>query len=188
MLTGKGGGKGSPGGRGGGKVFGGGKGGGKGKGGGGKGFSEGPPDSVVEMGAFQHAVEGDMLIKSTNEKVPYFNAPIYLENKSDVGKVDEILGTIQEVYFSVKPADGISATSFKPGDKLYINPEKLLPLQRFLPQPKGSGGGGGGKGKGKGGGKGGKGGGKGKGGKGKGGGKGSPGGRGIGKGGRGKGY
>ena len=100
-------------------------GGGKGKGGGGKGFAEGPPDSVVEMGAFQHAVEGDMLIKSTNEKVPYFNAPIYLENKSDVGKVDEILGTIQEVYFSVKPADGISATSFKPGDKRYINPEKL---------------------------------------------------------------
>ena len=127
-----------------------------------------------------------MLIKSTNEKVPYFNAPIYLENKSDVGKVDEILGTLQEVYFSVKPADGISATSFKPGDKLFINPEKLLPVQRFLPQPKGAGGGGG-----KGGGKGGKGGkGGGKGGKGKGGkGKGSPGkgGRGIGKGGRGKG-
>ena len=39
------------------------------------------------------------------------------------------------------------------GDKLYISPEKLLPLQRFLPQPKGAGGGGG-KGKGKGGGKG----------------------------------
>ena len=38
-----------------------------------------------------------------------------------MGKVDEILGTIQEVYFSVKPADGISATSFKPGDKLYIS-------------------------------------------------------------------
>ena len=49
------------------------------------------------------------------------------------------------------------------GDKLYISPEKLLPLQRFLPQPKGAGGGGG-KGKGKGGGKG----------KGKGGGKGAP--------------
>ena len=40
------------------------------------------------------------------------------------------------------------------GDKLYISPEKLLPLQRFLPQPKGAGGGGGGKGKSKGGGKG----------------------------------
>jgi rRNA processing protein Gar1 len=117
-----------------------------------------------QMGTFEHSCEGDMVIKSTNDKIPYFNAPIYLENKSDVGKVDEIFGTIQEVYFSVKAADGISATSFKKGDKLFINPEKLLPLQRFLPQPGGSGGGGKGKGGGKGG-KGGK-------GKGKGGGKG----------------
>ena len=76
-----------------------------------------------------------MVIKSTNEKVPYFNAPIYLQNKSDVGKVDEIFGTIQEVYFSVKTMEGITATSFQAGDKLYINPEKLLPLQRFCRSP-----------------------------------------------------
>jgi hypothetical protein len=106
-------------------------------------------------------------------------------------QVDEIFGTIQELLFSVKPATGMEATSFKAGDKLYINPEKLLPLQRFLPQPKGAGGGGG-KGKG-GGGKGiGKGFGKGKGGKGKGdgkgkGGKGGKGSPGKGKGGKGKG-
>ena len=37
------------------------------------------------------------------------------------------------------------AASFKEGDKLYINPEKLLPLARFLP---GAASGGGGKGKG----------------------------------------
>ena len=28
------------------------------------------------------------------------------------------------------------ATSFKSGDKVYIAGDKLLPLQRFLPQPK----------------------------------------------------
>ena len=28
-----------------------------------------------------------MVIKSTNEKIPYFNAPIYLQDKADVGKV-----------------------------------------------------------------------------------------------------
>lgn len=114
-------------------------------------------------------------------QIPYFNAPIYLESKSDVGKVDEIFGSITEVFFSVKVASGIAATSFKAGDKLHINPLKLLPLERFLPQPKGAGGGGGGgkgggKGGGRGGGKGGKGG---KGGRGGGRGKGmSPGGRG----------
>ena len=36
------------------------------------------------------------MIKSTNEQVPYFNAPIYLENKSQIGKIDDIFGPINE--------------------------------------------------------------------------------------------
>merc|ERR1712054_734712 len=103
---------------------------------------------------------------------PYFNAPIYLENKEQIGKIDEILGSITNVMFSVKTSEGIAASSYKDGDKVYINPMKLLPLERFLPQPKGAISKSGGKGKGKGG--------KGKGGKGKG--KGFSGGRGSGKG------
>lgn len=31
------------------------------------------------------------------EQVPYFNAPIYLENKTQIGKVEEILGQINNV-------------------------------------------------------------------------------------------
>jgi H/ACA ribonucleoprotein complex subunit 1 len=50
---------------------------------------------------------------------------------------------------------GVKASSFKAGQKVYIDPAQLLPLERFLPQapkPKGSSGGkgSGGKGKGKG--------------------------------------
>ena len=43
-----------------------------------------------------HSCEGDLVCKSSGEKVPYFNAPIYLENKAQVGKVDEIFGPIQD--------------------------------------------------------------------------------------------
>lgn len=71
-----------------------------------------------------------------SDKVPYFNAPIYLQNKSVIGKVDEILGPINEVYFSVKMGEGMVATSFKKGDKVYIGSDKLLPIERFLPKPK----------------------------------------------------
>ncbi|KAF5101253.1 hypothetical protein D0Z00_000923 [Geotrichum galactomycetum] len=89
------------------------------------------------MGSFTHPCEGDLVLKSLNpSKVPYFNAPIYLENKSLIGKVDEILGPINDVYFTVKPTDGVVATSFKKGDKFYIGGDKLLPLERFLPKPK----------------------------------------------------
>ncbi|KAI0648218.1 Gar1/Naf1 RNA binding region-domain-containing protein [Trametes meyenii] len=117
---------------------------GGGRGGGRGGFmqrDQGPPDTVLEMGTFLHAVEEEMLCQSLMpDKVPYFNAPIYLQNKSVIGRVDEILGPINEVYFSVKMGDGMVASSFKKGDKVYIGGDKLLPLDRFLPKPKAPGG------------------------------------------------
>ncbi|KAF8270390.1 Gar1/Naf1 RNA binding region-domain-containing protein [Lactarius quietus] len=119
-----------------------GRGGGRGFGrGGGPPRDMGPPDTVLEMGSFVHAVEDEMLCSSLMpDKVPYFNAPIYLQNKSVIGKVDEILGPINEVYFSVKMGEGMVAGSFKKGDKVYIAGDKLLPIERFLPKPKMAGG------------------------------------------------
>ncbi|MCJ1274171.1 H/ACA snoRNP pseudouridylase subunit [Puttea exsequens] len=98
--------------------------------------SYGPPAAVLEMGSFVHACEGEMVCQSVNPKLPYFNAPIYLENKTSIGKVDEVLGPINQVYFTIKPQEGIVATSFKVGDKFYIGGDKLLPLEKFLPKPK----------------------------------------------------
>jgi len=120
----------------------------------------GPPDQVLgmvlfmyemeytnltelftEMGTFVHAVEDEMFCSSLlPDKVPYFNAPIYLQNKSVIGKVDEILGPINEVYFSIKMGEGMVASSFKKGNKVYIGGDKLLPIERFLPKPKVAGG------------------------------------------------
>lgn len=88
------------------------------------------------MGKFMHACEGEMVCESINPKVPQFNAQIFLENKTAVGKVDEILGPINQVFFTIKPSEGIQAGSFKEGDKFFIAPEKTLPLDRFLPKPK----------------------------------------------------
>jgi len=82
------------------------------------------------MGSFLHACEGDIVCESINPKIPYFNAHIFLENKTQVGKVDEILGPINQVHFTIKPNEGIVATSFKTGDKFYIGADKLLPIER----------------------------------------------------------
>ncbi|KAL4881363.1 Gar1/Naf1 RNA binding region-domain-containing protein [Aspergillus karnatakaensis] len=115
-----------------------GRGGGFGGRGGRGGFQQsyGPPDQVLEMGTVMHACEGEMVCESINPKIPYFNAPIYLENKTPIGKVDEVLGPINQVYFTVKPQEGIVATSLKTGDKVYIGGDKLLPIEKFLPKPK----------------------------------------------------
>ncbi|CAH8381397.1 unnamed protein product [Eruca vesicaria subsp. sativa] len=128
------------GGRGGGGRFGGGRGGGW--------RDEGPPSEVVEVATFLHGCEGDAVTKLCQEKIPHFNAPIYLENKTQIGKVDEIFGPINESMFSVKMMEGIVATSYSEGDKFYIDPLKLMPLARFLPQPKGQSMGGRGRGRG----------------------------------------
>ena len=86
-----------------------------------------------------HPVESEMLCSLvTPTRIPYFNAPIYLENKTQIGKVDEILGPINEVFFTVKMESGMVASSFKKEDKVYIGGDKLLPIERFLPKPKGT--------------------------------------------------
>ncbi|KAI9707205.1 MAG: H/ACA snoRNP pseudouridylase subunit [Candelina mexicana] len=113
----------------GGNARGGGSFGGRGGGRGGFQQSYGPPAAVLELGSFVHACEGEMVCESVNPKIPYFNAPIYLENKTAIGKVDEILGPLNQVYFTIKPQEGIVATSFKSGDKFYIGGDKLLPLE-----------------------------------------------------------
>jgi hypothetical protein len=41
-------------------------------------------------------------------------------------------------YFTVKMSDGIVATSYGTGHKFYIDPFRLLPMERFLPKPKGA--------------------------------------------------
>lgn len=137
-----------------------GKGKGKGKGKGFSNFNAGPPADIMEVGEMLHACEDQMVCKCTSEKVPYFNGRIFLENKAQIGQVDEILGPINNFMFSVKMQQGMSASSFKANQKVYIDPQQMLPLDRFLPKPaikkeKGAGGKGkGGKGKGSFGGKG----------------------------------
>jgi rRNA processing protein Gar1 len=44
-----------------------------------------------------HPCDDLIVLKSTNkDEVPFFNAPIFLENKEQVGKVDEIFGPIKD--------------------------------------------------------------------------------------------
>ena len=74
-------------------------------------------------------------------QVPYFNGPIFLENKTQVGKVEEIFGPINASMFTIKMAEGVVASSYKKGDRFHISPDKLLPMERFLPQKGGGGGG-----------------------------------------------
>ncbi len=52
--------------------------------------------SFTEVGVYMQPCEDDIVCKCTLDKVPYFNEPIYLENKQKIGKVDEIFGPIRD--------------------------------------------------------------------------------------------
>ncbi|KAJ8974604.1 hypothetical protein NQ317_019349, partial [Molorchus minor] len=100
---------------------------------------------VAAVEAAEAVVEEEVSIKALRamckveiEDVPYFNAPIYLENKEQIGKIDEIFGNIRDYSVTIRLGDDMKANSFKKSQKLYIDPAKLLPLQRFLPKPPGS--------------------------------------------------
>eukprot|EP00210_Caulerpa_lentillifera_P000320 g313.t1 len=113
--------------------------GGRGRGGrfggrsGGRYNSTDPPDYVIEVGTFEHPCEGEAVCKLTIEKIPYFNAPIFKQNKIQIGKVEEIFGLMRSPFFTIKLNEGIVATSYSNGEKFYIDPNRLLPLERFLP-------------------------------------------------------
>ena len=67
-----------------------------------------------------HTCQDDLVLKVTQTDVPYFNAPIYLENKQQIGKIDEIFGTLRDYYVSVKLQDDVKAKSFKKGEDFFI--------------------------------------------------------------------
>lgn len=50
----------------------------------------------IEVGEVSHPCQDELVLKCTHSRVPYFNAPVYLENKQQVGKIDEILGPITD--------------------------------------------------------------------------------------------
>lgn len=101
-------------------------------GGSGRPIEEGPPEQIVEVGEVLHSCEeNQVLCTATIDRIPWFNRNIYLENKSPIGKTDEILGTLTEFMFSVKVLDNMKAASFKPGTKVYMNPQYLFPKEKF---------------------------------------------------------
>ncbi|KAK2198321.1 bifunctional H-ACA RNP complex subunit Gar1-Naf1 [Babesia duncani] len=106
------------------------------KGGGFLAGANGPPGEIIEAGTVLHACEEELLIRSTLvDKVPYFNGRIFLANKQEIGKVDEILGPINDYSFSVKLNEGFKARSFDPNSTLYIDSQQTLPISRFIVKP-----------------------------------------------------
>lgn len=67
---------------------------------------------MTPLGHFTWSVQDDLVLKVDIEQVPFFNAPIYTEDKHQIGKIDEIFGNIRDYYVSVKLSENIKASNF----------------------------------------------------------------------------
>lgn len=51
----------------------------------------------IEMGTFVHGAESDLVVKSSHADIPKFNSMVYHKDITEIGKIDEIFGPINEV-------------------------------------------------------------------------------------------
>jgi H/ACA ribonucleoprotein complex subunit 1 len=84
------------------------------------------------LGYFTHSCQDDLVCRCTIDDIPYFSAPIYLENKQQIGKVDEIFGSIKEYSISVKLSEDVKAKSFTPNQKVSVRLNIILHLFVFI--------------------------------------------------------
>lgn len=69
----------------------------------------GPPDSVEELGEFTNSVEGMALFKGTHEKIPILKRRVFMEDKNQIGQIDDVFGQI---------SNWVSSDTLKPRDSL----------------------------------------------------------------------
>lgn len=81
---------------------------------------------MIPFAHFLHPCINDLVLKVEMEDVPYFNAPVYLENKQSIGKIDEIFGSLHDYYVSVKLSSDLKASSYKLNDKVLFH--LMLPV------------------------------------------------------------
>ena len=55
-----------------------------------------------------------------DKQVPLLMRSIYMENKTLIGKVDDVYGPVTKPGIAIKPAEGVKGESFKKGDKVRL--------------------------------------------------------------------
>ena len=78
----------------------------------------GPPEYVEPVATYSQTVEGLILCTLTGQKLPLLMRNIYFENKTLIGKVDDVFGNVKQPGIAIKPVEGVKGESFKVGDKV----------------------------------------------------------------------
>ena len=91
---------------------------------------------LVAFGKYLHNAESTLIFKcDSKDKYPAFNCPVFNNSKKEIGKVGEVFGRLDDYFFSVIPAEGVKADSFKVDDNIMISSDKLFDVERLKNPP-----------------------------------------------------
>lgn len=93
----------------------------------------GPPEEYVDIGHVTLRCPKEVVCKLTHKDIPYFNAPVYNEKHTEIGKIDDVLGRVDSPMFSVTPLENLSPESFTIGQRvIYLLLYIICSFSRFL--------------------------------------------------------
>lgn len=72
----------------------------------------------MPVATYDQTVEGLMCCSIAESQVPLLMRSIYMENKTLIGKVDDVFGPVTKPGIAIKPAEGVKGESFQRGDKV----------------------------------------------------------------------
>ncbi|WEL37885.1 snoRNP Gar1 nucleolar protein [Encephalitozoon hellem] len=87
---------------------------------------------TTELGKVLYMCQGQPVVRLTSRDIPYPNSPVLNLSSRIIGKVDEILGRIDDVHATIK-LDNPSG-EVNEGETLLSYVDKFIPKRRFLPR------------------------------------------------------
>lgn len=87
---------------------------------------------TTELGKVLYICQKQPVVSLVANDIPYPNSPVLDEAQRVIGKVDEILGRLDDVYVAIKLND--DERSCRSGEMLFSYVDKFIPKRRFLPR------------------------------------------------------
>lgn len=87
---------------------------------------------TTELGKVLHTCQKQLIVRLVAADIPYPNSMVLNASSKVVGKIDEVLGRLNEVFAAVKLNN--ESEAYRPGEMLFSYVDKFIPKSRFLPR------------------------------------------------------
>ena len=91
-----------------------------------------PSGPVVEIGKFSYLCRDTAVYKLTSKEVPLTQTFLFDSKNNKLGKIADVFGPLDNVFFNLEPNEKSFLNSLKEGDKIYAPNDRLRSESFFL--------------------------------------------------------